>query len=148
MQRLESVRCAAAIGLCLMSWGLAHAQSLERQDICAVQARKAYQEWQQDEWNQTRVRGVSRVSSEYRSHYNIKLQKCLILIELTSMVDKSTANSAILMDAYERRPYASYLSFSDKPTPMSCELIPSLQQKKYCSTREEFDAFVASYLEE
>jgi hypothetical protein len=32
--------------------------------------------------------------------------------------------------------------------PSSCELTPTLREKSYCSTREEFDAFVALYLEE
>jgi hypothetical protein len=31
---------------------------------------------------------------------------------------------------------------------MTCELIPSLREKKYCKSREEFDAFVAEYMEE
>jgi hypothetical protein len=31
--------------------------------------------------------------------------------------------------------------------PVSCELTPSLSVKKFCSSREEFDAFVAEYME-
>jgi hypothetical protein len=35
----------------------------------------------------------------------------------------------------------------DQP-PIACELVPNYKDKKNCSTREEFDAFVASYMEE
>jgi len=31
--------------------------------------------------------------------------------------------------------------------PSTCELIPSLRQKKYCNSRDEVDAFVADYME-
>jgi hypothetical protein len=32
--------------------------------------------------------------------------------------------------------------------PSECELIPTLREKRTCATREEFDAFVAEYMEE
>ena len=64
------------------------------------------------------------------------------------------ACSSRLMDAFERRDYGSYLwsSRQDKKywevPPTSCELVPSLRAKHYCKSREEFDAFVADYMEE
>jgi hypothetical protein len=36
----------------------------------------------------------------------------------------------------------------DTVPPTVCELVPSLRNKKYCTTREEFDTFVAEYMEE
>jgi hypothetical protein len=32
--------------------------------------------------------------------------------------------------------------------PIMCELAASYKQKTYCKTQDEFDAFVASYMEE
>jgi hypothetical protein len=59
-----------------------------------------------------------------------------------------------LTDAYERRIYANYQWIS-RPNkkywevpPSTCELIPSLKEKRHCNSREEFDAFVADYMEE
>jgi hypothetical protein len=58
------------------------------------------------------------------------------------------------MDANERRQYATYLWISrqDKKywevPPTTCELTPSLREKKFCTSREEFDAFIASYMED
>jgi hypothetical protein len=59
-----------------------------------------------------------------------------------------------ITDAYERRIYANYQWIS-RPNkkywevpPSTCELIPSLKDKRHCNSREEFDAFVADYMEE
>ena len=61
---------------------------------------------------------------------------------------------ATLTDAYERRVYAIYIwigqenkKHSEVP-PIVCELIPSIADKRNCTSREEFDAFVAGYMEE
>jgi hypothetical protein len=34
-----------------------------------------------------------------------------------------------------------------KVPPMSCELTPRLNEKKFCTSRERFDEFVANYME-
>jgi hypothetical protein len=133
---------------------LGHAQSLDFQAMCATQARKAFQEWEQEFRSGALGKMYVTVSSDYQTHYNTKLQKCLMLIEATRMLGNQSSTSAILTDAYERRIYASYLWISRENTkywevsPTNCELVLSLRQKKYCTTREEFDAFVADYMEE
>ena len=76
-----------------------------------------------------------------------------MLVETTNMAGSQSDTSAYLMDANERRQYAFYLWISKKDKkywevpPISCELTPSLREKKVCTSREEFDAFVADYME-
>jgi len=73
---------------------------------------------------------------------------------LITMMGNQSQTSVYLSDAYERRIYAEYLWFSHETKqywevpPSTCELIPSLREKKHCNSREEFDAFVAGYMEE
>jgi hypothetical protein len=133
---------------------LAHSQTLDFQAMCATQARKAFQEWEIERTESAKKFGSTVVSSDYQSHYNTKLKKCLILIQATTTRGDQVSTSVHLSDAYERREYAFYLWISkqDKKywevSPSSCELIPSLRQKTSCTTREEFDNFVAQYMEE
>jgi hypothetical protein len=64
------------------------------------------------------------------------------------------AITAELTDAIERQTYATYGWLSDEKkkywevAPMTCELRPSLSDKRYCKDRDEFDAFVAPYMRE
>jgi hypothetical protein len=131
---------------------LAHSQSLDFQAMCATQSRKVFQEYENE--FKAGAGKMYTVSSDYQSHYNTKLNKCLLLIEATRMLGDQTSTSVYLSDAYERRIYANYLWISKKDKkywevpPTECELVPSLRNKQNCTTREEFDAFVAEYLEE
>jgi len=98
---------------------------------------------------------MTRMSADYQSHYNTKLGKCLMLVETTDMLFGSQfTTTAYVMDANERRQYATYgwtsrqgKKYWEVP-PTTCELTPSLRDKRFCSSREEFDAFAASYMEE
>ncbi len=134
----------------------ARSQTLDDQERCASQARKAFQEWKNESKKGPGANLVETLSSDYESHYNTKIKKCLILIEGSSTLASGKGNistSATLMDAYERHVYAYYLWISS-PTkkywevpPMDCELISTFQEKKNCANRDEFDAFVAGYME-
>ena len=135
----------------------AHCQTLDQQERCAMQAKRSFQERQaRDLAEQKQMGGTSqRFSSDYQSHYYTKTGKCLMLVETTEMTAfGNSATTAYLIDANEGRPYASYewMSRKDKKywevPPTVCELSPSLLDKRNCKTREEFDAFVAGYLEE
>jgi hypothetical protein len=137
-----------------MSCAESHSQSLDLQALCAAQARKAFQEAEREFNNDPAGKLQTTVSSDYQSHYNTKLKKCLVLVEATRMLGSQSSTSVYLTDAFERRMYASYLWISRgnkkywEVPPSTCELTPSLRQKKNCTTREEFDAFVADYMEE
>jgi hypothetical protein len=133
----------------------AHSQTLDDQERCASQARKAF-DWENESKKSPGAKLMHTVSSDYESHFNTKMKKCLILIQSVTTIpslDGNSSNTVTLMDAYERHVYAYYL-WTSSPTkkywevkPMSCELIPAVQPKKNCADREEFDAFVAGYLE-
>ena len=121
----------------------ASAQSLEQQAICAKQAKIAFQQYEDDN---KKLSPNLEQHSEYQSHYNTKLNKCLIDIETMIFGDKHITNSVLLMDAFEGRVYASHVWAS--PQVNSCDLIPSSEDKRACLSKEEFDAFVAKYMEQ
>ena len=58
---------------------------------------------------QANTQSLSLTTSDYQSHYNTKLGKCLMLIEATRSFGKEISNSKLLTDAFERRVYAYYL---------------------------------------
>jgi hypothetical protein len=121
----------------------ASAQSLEQQALCAKQAKIALQEYEDD--NRKLSPNLNQ-HSEYQSHYNTKLDKCLINIQTMIFGDNNITTSVLLMDAFEQRVYASYVWAS--PQVNSCDLILSSQDQRTCSSKEDFDAFVAKYMEE
>jgi hypothetical protein len=132
-----------------------HTQTLDQQERCAVQAKRSFQEIQATDSAEQKKLGGERLSGDYQSHYNTKSGKCLMLVETTDMLAGGTSSTtAYLIDANERRQYATYLWMSRKDKkywevpPTACELVPSLREKTFCKSREEFDAFVAQYLEE
>jgi hypothetical protein len=97
---------------------------------------------------------VARNQDIYTNHYNTKLGKCLVLLEAHGMSEHKPARSKTLMDAFERRVYADYFWINTGPkkywevAPKTCQITPSLRQTKTCNSEEEFDAFVAGYMEE
>ena len=144
------------IGL-VASGAMARAQSLGIQEQCASQARKAFLELEDE--NKARHNQSTSIhdgASDYQSHYNRKLDRCLILISRRSVLPLATDLSdqqrqSVLVDANERRYYANYvetqLATETKPKIETCELMPGMRHKTVCATRAEFDAFAASYLE-
>jgi hypothetical protein len=139
----------------IMSAIPARSQTLDDQERCASQARKAFQERESDSKKGPFGNLSETISSDYESHYNTKIKKCLMLIENTewSKTSTNTLVSATLMDAYERHVYAAFSWASREGKkywevpPSICDLMPVQQEKKNCASREEFDAFVAGYLE-
>jgi len=129
----------------------ARSQTPDDQESCAAQARKAFQEWENVS---KKVPLVETLSSDYESHYNTKIRKCLIVRSGMSTLASGTGSvitSVTLMDAYEHSVYANYMGISS-PTkkevpPLDCQLIPTVPEKKICANRDEFDAFVAGYME-
>jgi hypothetical protein len=133
---------------------LGHSQSLDQQERCALQAKRSYQEIDaRHRAHQKQLGGMSQFSGDYQSHYNTKTGKCLMLVKTSEMLGEGVqmSNTVYMMDANERRQYATYLwaKRNDKKPWVTCELSAPLLENRYgCSTREEFDAFVAPYLKE
>jgi hypothetical protein len=152
------VRASVLAIVSLVLWSdLTASQPLELQAMCAAQAQKAFQEWENESREANgRLFGntFTTISSGHQSHYNMKLKRCLLLIEEVSELNGQIATSANLIDAFERRLYASFLwvthenKYYWEVSPIECELAASYRQRKNCTTREEFDSFVAEYMEE
>jgi hypothetical protein len=147
------------LSISLIGYGTtARSQSLAVQEQCASQARKTFQELESEnraEHNPSTT--INRGNSDYQSHYNSKLDKCLMLIHRRLLVPLSTDHAdqqrqSIMIDANERRHYAIYaetqLAAELAPKLDKCELVPGMRFKTACKSREEFDAFVASYMEQ
>jgi hypothetical protein len=141
----------AALTLCMTSGLMAQPQtpSLQEQAICAKQAKIAFQEW-----NASGKKDLKPINDDYQSHYNKKLDKCFVSIETTDLVGKQSVTTAVLLDAFERRLFAQYGWSSEENkkywevAPATCDLIPTPREQTTCSSKEEFDAFVAKYMEQ
>jgi hypothetical protein len=109
-------------------------QKMNLQERCSKQARLEFSQSGYDE--------LKKLES-YSSHYNAKMERCLIRIDSRDGVSVV----AIVEDAFERRVFASY--FWTNPTgkkywevkPSTCEFYPLGQPKQVCDSIEEFDAF-------
>ena len=136
--------------LCLLLTATtASARSLEQQAICAKQAKVAFEEYSAD----PKSSGPKKLTNDYESHYNPKLNRRLMAIQTTELMGKETYVTALLMDAFQRHVYAAFnwLSHEGKEygeAPIICQLTPTSQTQTHCSSKDEYDAFVAKYMEE
>ncbi len=133
-------------------------QSLDLQERCAAEAGNAFRQLEGEnsaKYNPSTL--IQKAIADFQSHYNTSLNRCLLLINRVSVLPLATNLSnqqrqSVLVDANERRYYATYLetqlAVETKPKIERCELRPTMRSKTVCSTRGEFDAFVATYLEQ
>jgi hypothetical protein len=63
--------------------------SLQEQAICAKQAKVAFEDY--NDYNRKLAPNV-KSTGDYQSHYNTKLNKCLIKIEMMILGDKDITN--------------------------------------------------------
>jgi hypothetical protein len=136
----------------------ARSQSLGNQERCAAAANNAFRQLESE--NDARYDSptlIHKVVSNFQSHYNSKLKRCLLLVNRVTVLPPATNLSnqqrqSFLVDANERRYYASYaetqLASETKPKIDRCELRPTMRYKTECKGRGEYDAFVATYLEQ
>jgi hypothetical protein len=121
----------------------ASARSLKEQEICAKQAEIAYQTYN----NAGSVPGSKVESSWHQSHYNKKLNKCLILVDQMYQHNGETSTTTQLFDVFDRRVLANFILNLDSHF-IDCKLTPTLDQRENCSSKNAFDAFVEKYMEE
>ena len=104
----------------------ASARSLQEQALCAKQAETTYQAYN----NAGSVLGFKVESSWHQSHYNKKLNKCLILVDQMYQYNGETSITAQLLDAFERRVLAisrpSLIMVAKKWRTSGCSRRPSL----------------------
>jgi hypothetical protein len=130
-----------------VAWASSQAQSLDQQERCARQALEAFQGY------------LDRPGffSDYEEHYNTKLGKCLVFVRGQERIDSRPLKDryplindwitfAYLWDVNEAHAYAEFWAQGRVVT--ACGLKPSLRVTRECKSREEFDAFVASYMEQ
>ena len=80
----QSLGGIVVIGTLMLSGSFgfpAHSQSLDQQATCAAQAKKAFQEYSAEYKRSVAKEGVSNLNSDYQSHYNTKINRCLILTD-------------------------------------------------------------------
>jgi len=123
----------------LLIAGVVRSQSLDEQAMCAEQAKKAFQEYSDLDKFASEAMGMTRVMIDYQSHYNTKIEKCLIYISRIRASASKRDLSIFLFDANEKREYAAWVSGG-------CVLPPRYPSKRNCTSREEFDALVEEYL--
>ena len=107
---------------------------------CAAEADRFFKFWNND----------PNSTSRYESHYNPSRKECFVLIldsDVSSNNQSENYLELTLFDAVERRQYA-YLFNWKKPGELPiCTLMPSESENKACDSHEEFNAFVANYME-
>lgn len=141
----------AGFAVIIIATGSVRGQSLDDQAICAKQAEVTF-----DGYYGSRGSAVKPISVNYRSRYNLKLNRCFVSIQTSDRVVNQIVTGAVLIDAFERRIYASYSFTSPEPNKkhvgigpqLSCVLAPLGRAQTHCSSRDEYDAFVAPYMEQ
>ena len=119
---------------------MAQGQSPQEQTTCAQQAKAAFQDYKE---------GAPPGFSDYQSHYNKELNKCLVLITQKGELNGQPVMATELHDAIERHWLASYaqLTKGGKEYVLNCELKPTIQEKEtICKSKQEFEAFVSKYM--
>ena len=91
---------------------------------------------------------TKRQTDEFSNHYNLKLNKCFVLIT-HYMGNAHGMYTQDLYDAVEKKVYGSYAwqsqdgkKFWEVP-PITCEMLG-----KTCFSEDEFNAFVKDYMQE
>ena len=146
----KAIVLIVAITSILASGVLTRAQSQAQQAQCATRARVTIQE-DNAKWvilNRQGKLGYQTISFEWQSHYNPKIQRCLILATRVTSSGNVTQTTKKMYDAFERRDYGGYLLSTSSATPLFCELPSNDGQRRFCKSQEEFEAIAAEYMEQ
>jgi len=110
--------------------------NFELQAKCAVQATESF--------NYFVVDPKENQEDTYINHYNLKYNKCFILIKYPIGIEnKDGIYMEDLYDAVEKKPYGSFwVKIPTWDKPIACEMLD-----KFCNSRTEWDAFVKTYME-
>ena len=117
-------------------------ENLELQEKCAQQAAKMF-----EQLGYKLDRAVRGVFATYQSHFNANLGKCLMTLNIGGA---ATGDQRHLFDAYEQRGYAEYMTTPGqkyRERPPHCRLTPSSGKETPCKSEEEYETFVAIYME-
>jgi hypothetical protein len=107
-------------------------ENLELQEKCAGQAERMF-----------RILGSN---GGYVSHYNATLNKCFMTVDSGTM--RPLRITKFLYDAYEQREYAGYQQTGNvRNPPEVCEVRSPGEKPMSCNSPQEYEAFVARYME-
>ena len=84
--------------------------------------------------------------SNYTNHYNSKLNKCFILINITYVPNNKEEDALImkeLRDINKNKPYGSLGRFRKQSIPISCSV-----ENRICKSEGEWDSLVKLFMEE
>jgi hypothetical protein len=121
--------------------------TLVQQKMCAEQAKKAFDENQQE----ARQLGGDQPISDYTSHFDPQKNICYVRITSTTASKRGVTNSDVVYDAFERRLFGNYfwLNYDGKKywevKPAQCEVHPQQQPTVYCQSSEEFNDLVEKW---
>jgi len=113
---------------------------LDLQQKCARQARHEFSAWDK------------QPMASVTNHYNSKLGKCFVVIEVTDTTTPGTAvTNKFLADAFEEKSYAEYQWHSDKVKkywevpPLVCNVTLPSGEVRVCHSSGEFDDLIKVY---
>ena len=113
---------------------ITESENLDLQAKCSKQAAIVFKE--------LGYRSDKLVDS-YENHYNSKLQKCFISIYQIDINNLITTRN--LLDAFEKRQYASFMKNPHKNT-VNCSLGLDIQEQRLCTNEAEYNAFEKEYM--
>ena len=151
------VSVALAIALAIVVWPLEERNLEEAQEIsklkaeladkgfdfkrqCAEEADRFFKFWNND----------PKSSSRYESHYNPSRKACFVLILSSDESSKNPSENYLeltLFEAVERRQYAYLFNWEKSGELPICTLMSGDSEPKACDSHEEFNEFVANYME-
>lgn len=143
-----SLALSAMIAVLSVSTGHAIADQPAPQERCEWQARHSFLEieYEVDSDAEFHERSAN-VSMDYRPHYNAAIGRCLVLIEMSETSPSQLSHTTYIVDADKPlREYAFYREIGG--VPIVCELRPSWGVVKFCADRDNFDVFMARYMEQ
>ena len=121
--------------------------TLTQQQLCAEQAKKAFDEDQQ----QARQLGGDKPISDYTSHFDPQKNVCYVRISAATVSKRGVTNSVVIYDAFERRTFANFLWVNNsgkkywEVKPLECEVHPQQQPTAYCNSSDEFNELVEKW---
>jgi hypothetical protein len=138
----------ASAMIAVLSTGSSIADQPTLQDRCEWQARHSFLELEYEVDSDTEFHERSAaVSMDYSPHYDAAIGRCLLLVEMSETSANGVSHTTYIVDADKpAREYAFYREIGGKP--ILCELRPSWGVVKFCSSRDEFDAAIARYMEQ
>ncbi len=116
----------------------------ELQEKCGKQSREMFRE---EFGNGIVYKNEQKITSDYTNHYNKKLNKCFLLVNLINHI-KNRENKIeknrlkMLFDLHERKEYGAVLIF-DNGELDSCSILDQI-----CKSEQEWDLLVKHYMEE